>query len=70
MKRPLIGAKGFRSFHWTRGNKLKEGHGGLWKGGLLVYEKEKKKGGEGSVKKSFFSSYVWRGAHGKGVCKD
>jgi hypothetical protein len=23
MRRPLIGAKGFRSFHWTRGNKLK-----------------------------------------------
>jgi hypothetical protein len=41
MRRPLIGAKGFRSFHWTRGNKLKEGHGGsprergivcMWKG--------------------------------------
>jgi hypothetical protein len=53
-----------------KGNKLKESHGGLGKGGLLVYGKEKKKEGEESVRKVVFSSCVWRGAHGKGVCKD
>jgi hypothetical protein len=34
-----------------KGNKLKEGHGGLRKRGLLMYGKEKKKEGEGSVRK-------------------
>jgi hypothetical protein len=33
-----------------KGNKLKEGHGGLRKGGLLMYGKKKKKG-EGRVRK-------------------
>ncbi len=54
-----------------KGNKLKEGHGGLTKGGLLVYVRKKKKGRKMSVRKIvFFSPYVWRGAHGKCVCKD
>ncbi len=54
-----------------KGNKLKEGHGGLRKRGLLVYvKKRKKKGRRMSVRKIVFSSYVWRGAHGKCVCKD
>ncbi len=36
-----------------------------------VCEKEKKKKeGEGVWGRLFFSSYVWRGAHGKCVCKD
>jgi hypothetical protein len=48
-----------------KGNKLKEGHGGLPKEGLLVYVKKKKEEGRRrSVRKIVFSSYVWRGAHG------
>jgi hypothetical protein len=51
-----------------KGNKLKEGHGSLLKDRILcVWEKEKKrrmKCEEG------FNSYVWRGVHGKGVCKN
>jgi hypothetical protein len=35
-----------------KGNKLKEGHGGLPKGGLLVYV-EKRKEGRGGVRKNF-----------------
>jgi hypothetical protein len=53
-----------------KGNKLKEGHGGLSKGGLLGYVENKKikKGKKRGVRKMvFFSSYVWRGAHGKCV---
>ncbi len=54
-----------------KGNKLKEGDGGLQKGGLLVYVKKKKKRRKMSGKKIvFFSFYVRRGAHGKCVCKD
>jgi hypothetical protein len=51
-----------------KGNKLKEGHGSLPKGGLLVYV-EKRKEGEGGGRKNL-DSYVWKGAHGKCVCKD
>jgi hypothetical protein len=52
-----------------KGNKLKEGHGGLPKRGLLGYVK--KKGTRRGVRKIIiFSSYVWRGAHGKCVCND
>jgi len=44
MRKPLIGAKGFRSFHWTRGTSSR-GHGGSpRKGALGVWEKEKGKG--------------------------
>jgi hypothetical protein len=45
-RRPLIGAKGFRSFHWTRGNKLKgvmEAHQG---GRQCVYGKKGEGRGE------------------------
>jgi hypothetical protein len=38
------------------------------KKGYWVYVGKKKKGG--GVRKSFFSSHVWRGVHGKGVCKN
>ncbi len=49
-----------------KGNKLKEGHGGLPRSrGYCVYV-----GRKGSVKENFFSSYVRRGVHGKGVCKN
>jgi hypothetical protein len=37
--------------------------------GYCVYVKKKEKEG-GSVRKFFFCSYVWRGVHGKGVCKN
>ncbi len=48
-----------------KGNKLKEGHGGLPRENVLcVCGKERKCEGE------FFSSYVWKGVHGKGVCKN
>ncbi len=51
-----------------KGNKLKEGHGGLPRGRIFyVWGEEKKrrmKFEEG------FSFYVWRGVHGKGVCKN
>jgi hypothetical protein len=55
-----------------KGNKLKEGHGGLPNRGLLgVCEKKKKEKKRRGVRKiGFFSSYVWRGAHGKCVCND
>jgi hypothetical protein len=54
-----------------KGNKLKEGHGGLQNRGLLVYVKKRKKEGRRmSGRKIVYSSYVWRGAHGKCVCKD
>jgi hypothetical protein len=55
-----------------KGNKLKEGHGGLPKRGFLGYVKKKKKEGRrrGMRKIVFLSSYVWRGAHGKCVCND
>jgi len=51
-----------------KGNKLKEGHGDLPREKVLcVCGKEKKrKRCEGE----FFSSYVWRGVHGKGVYKN
>ncbi len=49
-------------------NKLKEGHGSLLKGKIFcVCGKEKKR----RMKcEEFFSFYVWRGGHGKGVCKN
>ncbi len=51
-----------------KGNKLKEGHGGSSREGVLcVCGKERKR----RMKcEEVLSSYVWRGAHGKGVGKD
>ncbi len=46
-RRPLISAKGFRSFHWTRGNKLKgvmEAHQG--EGIVCMGKKEKEEENE------------------------
>jgi hypothetical protein len=34
-----------------------------------VYVERKERRG-GNVKKNVFSPYVWRGVHGKGVCKN
>ncbi len=61
-------SKGFASFHWTRGTssrKVIEAYQG--RGFFSVYGKEKKR----RMKcEEFFSPYVWRGVHGKGVCKN
>jgi hypothetical protein len=61
MRRPLIGAKGFRSFHWTRETSSR-----------MVMEAHQERGYYVYVgrKEGVFCSYVWRGAHGKCVCKD
>jgi hypothetical protein len=51
-----------------KGDKLKEGHGGLPRERVLcVYGKERKKR---RCEEEFFSFYVWRTVHGKGVCKN
>jgi hypothetical protein len=47
MRRPLIDAKGFRSFHWTRGTssrKVMEACKGRGFGGYAKKKKERKKG--------------------------
>jgi hypothetical protein len=62
-------SKGLQSFHWTRGTssrKVMEAYQGR---GYYVYVERKKRKG-GSVRKNVFSPYVWRGVHGKGVCKN
>ncbi len=61
--------QGILKLSLDKGNKLKEGHGGLPRREdfLCVWEEEKKrrmKCEEG------FNSYVWRDVHGKGVCKN
>ncbi len=51
-----------------KGNKLKEGHGGLQRERIWGLCKRKKKGKKENVcEEGVFSSYVWRGAHGR-VC--
>jgi hypothetical protein len=50
-----------------KGNKLKEGHGGL-RG--YVKGKKRRRKESGCEEDCFFSSYVWRGVHGKCVCND
>jgi hypothetical protein len=53
-----------------KGNKLKESHGGSQRRrALCVCEIEKKRRKMG-LRKIVFSYHVWRGVHGKGVCKD
>ncbi len=60
--------QGISKLSLDKGNKLKEGHGGLPKERIFyVWGKEKKS----RMKcEEFFSFYVWRGVHGKGVCKN
>ncbi len=68
----MIGAKGFRSFHWTRGTssrKVMEAYQGEFFVCVCVWGEKKKRRG-GSVREIVFSSYVWRGAHGKCVCRN
>ncbi len=60
--------QGISKLSLDKGNKLKEGHGGLpRKRVFCVCGKEKKR----KMKcEEGFSSYVWKGVHGKGVCKN
>jgi hypothetical protein len=54
-----------------KGNKLKEGHGGLQRERIWGYAKEKRKEKRRMcVREIVFSSYMWRGAHGKCVCRN
>ncbi len=52
----------------NKGNKLKEGHGGLLRERIFCVCGEEKK--RRMKCEEEFSSYVWRGVHGKGVCKN
>jgi hypothetical protein len=67
MKRPLIGARDFEAFI---------GQGEQVQGRSWRITKGKNILGMGGTKKrrmkceERFSSYVWRGVHGKGVCKN
>jgi hypothetical protein len=69
MRRPLIGARDFEAFS-GQGKQTQGRSWRLTKGEdfLCMQKKEKKKS---RMKcEEFFSSYVWRGVHGKGVCKN
>ncbi len=60
--------QGISKLSLDKGNKLKEGHGGLPRERIVcVCGEEKKK--RMCVRKDF-SCYVWRGVYGKGVCKN
>jgi hypothetical protein len=60
--------QGISKLSLDKGNKLKEGHGGLPRERVLcVCGKEKKK----RMKcEEGFNFYVWISVHGKGVCKN
>ncbi len=60
--------QGISKLSLDKGNKLKEGHGGLLRGRIFLCMGGKKK--KRMKCEEFFSSYVWRGVHGKGVCKN
>ncbi len=68
MRRPLVGAKGFRSFHWTRGTRSRKVMEACQRGDFGCMWKKGKN--EEEVWGRTFSSYVWRGAHGKCVWKN
>jgi hypothetical protein len=67
MRRPLIGAKGFRSFHWTKGTSSRKVMEACKERGFGGMQRKKEKKKENVCEEGVFSSYVWRGAHGKGV---
>jgi hypothetical protein len=60
--------QGILKLSLDKGNKFNEGHGGLLRKRVFCVcgedKKRRMKCEEG------FSSYVWRGVHGKGVCKN
>jgi hypothetical protein len=69
MRRPLIGARDFEAFI----GQGKQAQGRSWrltKGEdfFCVYGEKKKRRRMKCEER--FSSYVWRGVHGKGVCKN
>ncbi len=51
-----------------KGNKLKGGHGGSPREMYCVYVRKERK--RMMKCEEVLNSYVWRNAHGKGVCKD
>ncbi len=61
--------QGISKLSLDKGNKLKEGHGGLPRKRVLCVWGEEKKKGRMKCEEGF-RSYVWRGVHGKGVCKN
>ncbi len=61
--------QGISKLSLDKGNKLKEGHGGLPSKRILCVCGEKKKKKD-EMRGRIFSSYVWKGVHGKGVCKN
>ncbi len=61
--------QGIAKLSLDKGNKLKEGHGGFTKReGIVCMWKGRKE--EEEVWGRMFSPYVWRGVHGKGMCKN
>ncbi len=58
MRRPLIGAKGFQSFHWTRGTSSRKVMEAYQAGMHCVYAKKGEGRGEWNVRK-VVSSCVW-----------
>ncbi len=60
--------QGISKLSLDKGNKFEEGHGGLPRERILCACGEEKK--RRMKCKEGFSSYVWRGVHGKGVCKN
>jgi hypothetical protein len=67
MRRPLIGARDFKAFI-GQGEQVQGRSWRLTKGEGILCSGEKKK--RRMKCEEGFSSYVWRGVHGKGVCKN
>ncbi len=61
--------QGILKLSLDKGNKFKEGHGGLPRKRILFGVCEEKKKRRMKCEEGF-SSYVRRGVHGKGVCKN
>ncbi len=68
MRRPLIGARDFKAFI----GQGEQAQGRSWRltkeEDFVCMWREKKK--RMKCEGGFFSSYVWRGVRGKGVCKN
>ncbi len=67
MRRPWIGAKGSRSFHWTRGTSSRNVMEACKRREVFLGMEEEKKGG--SVK-NFLVLMCARIKHGKNVCRN
>jgi hypothetical protein len=64
MRRPLIGAKGFQSFHWTRGTSSRKVMEAYQAKRHWVYGKKEKKKEENEVRERLLV-LVCGGVHGK-----